>query len=138
MNRIAKDRYFREKEVTMDPKLDKDIRVLAFTCCGHCPIAIVELRGKCEPMEVYCPLQKDGDTLKPKLIYKTSMISSLHPDCPLPTLAQLEKQCSSKSLKDAKEFIEYCNRVRGVVEFGQGSNTKKDLDEAMPNRKGGK
>lgn len=113
--------------------IKEEIRVLAFTSCGHCPLAIVKLKGKCEPMEVYCPLQKEAETGLPKLVYETSYIGNLHPDCPLPTLPQLTNQCSGMSSEEAKEFMEYCNRVRGVYRYGQGTNTKKDLKAAMPN-----
>ena len=112
----------------------KSIRVLAFTSCGHCPLAIVELKGKCKPMEVYCPLQKEDG--HPKLVYETSYIGSLHDDCPLPTVEQFRSAYSKRlSLADAVEFVELCNRVRGVYRYGQGTNTKKELDDAMPNRR---
>ena len=114
--------------------MEKSIRVLAFTSCGHCPLAIVKLKGKCKPMEVYCPLQREDGC--PKLVYKTSYIGSLHEDCPLPTIEQFYSTYSKRSSLEGKaEFVELCNRVRGVYRYGQGTNTEKELDDAMPNRR---
>ena len=82
------------------------VKMLAFTSCGHCPLAIVKLHGKCEPMDVYCPLQFDEDGTY-KLICQTSYIGKLREDCPLPPLEKWQKKLSELTTKKEQEdFVE--------------------------------
>jgi len=109
------------------------VKVLAFTSCGHCPLALVKLQGKCKSMKVYCPLQRGEDETF-KLVYETSYIGKLHEGCPLPFAEQWVEQYTA--LKDKVAFTERCNRVKFAVSYGQYCPSRDDLKEALPSMGG--
>jgi len=81
------------------------IKILSFTCCGHCPLAIVKLRGKCEPMDVYCPLRFDADGTHKK-VYSSHLLDKLDLNCPIPSLETWQAKLSElKSKEDREDFV---------------------------------
>jgi len=98
------------------------VKMLAFTNCGHCPLAIVKFGKKCEPMNVYCPLQVDGNG-KFKRVFRTSFINKLDPSCPIPSYEKWlermrgldESQVEEFALKT--RFLNGCETPGGHIEY---------------------